>query len=70
MQLLLQVGNPVQTEVKDGRGQRGVGVALAEHLAEVLDAALAASIFHFGLNRIADLKQELRAAGIPVRWPC
>jgi cyclase len=34
------------------------------------DAALAASIFHFGLRRLADLKQELQAAGIPMRWPC
>jgi cyclase len=34
------------------------------------DAALAASIFHFGLHRLANLKQELRSAGIPVRWPC
>ena len=34
------------------------------------DAALAASIFHFGLNSVAELKQELRAAGIPVRRPC
>ena len=34
------------------------------------DAALAASIFHFGLHRFGDLKQELRSAGIPVRWPC
>jgi cyclase len=34
------------------------------------DAALAASIFHFGLHRLAILKQELQSAGIPVRWPC
>jgi len=34
------------------------------------DAALAASIFHFGLRRLASLKQELLGAGIPVRWPC
>jgi len=34
------------------------------------DAVLAASIFHFGLHRLADLKQELQSAGIPVRWPC
>ena len=34
------------------------------------DAALAASIFHFGLRRLGDLKLELRDAGIPVRWPC
>jgi len=34
------------------------------------DAALAASIFHFGLRHLADLKQELQRAGIPMRWPC
>jgi cyclase len=34
------------------------------------DAALAASIFHFGTHPIADLKEQLAAAGIPVRWPC
>ncbi len=34
------------------------------------DAALAASIFHFGLRQLSDLKRELQSAGIPVRWPC
>lgn len=34
------------------------------------DAALAASIFHFGLRTVSDLKQELLSAGVPVRWPC
>jgi hypothetical protein len=34
------------------------------------DAALAASIFHFGLHTLAFLKQELQGTGIPVRWPC
>jgi imidazole glycerol-phosphate synthase subunit HisF len=34
------------------------------------DAALAASIFHFGLESIARLKRELHDSGIPVRWPC
>ena len=34
------------------------------------DAALAASIFHFGIENIAQLKQELHEASIPVRWPC
>jgi len=34
------------------------------------DAALAASIFHFGLRNLADLKHELQTAGIPMRWPC
>lgn len=34
------------------------------------DAALAASIFHFGIENIAQLKLELHQASIPVRWPC
>ncbi|MGA8271308.1 MAG: imidazole glycerol phosphate synthase subunit HisF [Candidatus Sulfotelmatobacter sp.] len=34
------------------------------------DAALAASIFHFGIENISQLKSELNDAGIPVRWPC
>ncbi len=34
------------------------------------DAALAASIFHFGIENIAELKHELHDANIPVRWPC
>lgn len=34
------------------------------------DAALAASIFHYGFSRISDLKQELAAHQIPMRWPC
>jgi len=33
-------------------------------------AALAASIFHFGLESLAALKQDLKQSGIPVRWPC
>jgi cyclase len=34
------------------------------------DAALAASIFHFGIENIAELKSQLHAASVPVRWPC
>jgi cyclase len=34
------------------------------------DAALAASIFHYGLRDVGELKQALKSAGIPVRWPC
>ncbi len=34
------------------------------------DAALAASIFHFGLQNARELKQELQTSGIPVRLPC
>lgn len=48
------------------------GGGKTEHFADVLsqgqaDAALAASIFHFGEVRIPELKAELEAAGIPVR---
>ncbi|HWP84602.1 MAG TPA: imidazole glycerol phosphate synthase subunit HisF [Terriglobia bacterium] len=48
------------------------GAGSAEHFAEVLteggaDAALAASIFHYGKVRIADLKAHLQERGIPVR---
>ncbi len=51
------------------------GAGGAAHFAEVFreghaDAALAASIFHYGFSRLVDLKQELHAQGIPVRWPC
>ncbi|MBZ5648789.1 MAG: imidazole glycerol phosphate synthase subunit HisF [Acidobacteriia bacterium] len=51
------------------------GAGGPQHFVEVFrqgraDAALAASIFHFGLNRITDLKEALRAAGVPVRLPC
>ena len=34
------------------------------------DAALAASIFHFGVHSARELKSELSAAGIPMRLPC
>jgi cyclase len=51
------------------------GAGKPEHFLEVFrqgkaDAALAASIFHFGTHAIADLKQRLLQAGIPMRWPC
>ncbi len=48
------------------------GAGNLEHMAKVLtegkaDAALAASIFHFGTYSIAQVKEFLRAKGIPVR---
>ncbi|HEV2697517.1 MAG TPA: imidazole glycerol phosphate synthase subunit HisF [Terriglobales bacterium] len=51
------------------------GAGHAQHFVEVFDealadAALAASIFHFGLRSIVELKQQLLAAGIPVRPQC
>jgi imidazole glycerol-phosphate synthase subunit HisF len=51
------------------------GAGGAAHFSEVFrhghaDAALAASIFHFGIGSIAELKRQLGAENIPVRWPC
>jgi cyclase len=51
------------------------GAGSAQHFAEVFtkgraDAALAASIFHFGITDSRALKAELQRAGIPVRLPC
>lgn len=48
------------------------GAGASSHFAEVLtdgkaDAALAASLFHDGKLRIADLKKDLQARGVPVR---
>jgi len=47
------------------------GAGTLEHLAAALhagaDAALAASIFHYGTYRVRDAKQHLAAAGIAVR---
>jgi imidazole glycerol-phosphate synthase subunit HisF len=51
------------------------GAGGAQHFVEVFtqgqaDAALAASIFHFGVNPVGELKAALSSSGIPVRWPC
>jgi cyclase len=51
------------------------GAGRAEHFCEVFregsaDAALAAGIFHFGVQEVRELKHELRQNGIPVRLPC
>lgn len=51
------------------------GAGNAQHFTEVFrggraDAALAASIFHFGIADVRALKAELQRDGIPVRLPC
>jgi cyclase len=51
------------------------GAGNVEHFVDVFqggkaDAALAASIFHFGIHDIRELKQRLAEAGIPMRFPC
>jgi cyclase len=50
------------------------GAGTLEHMVEAVaiggaSAVLAASIFHFGEFRIAEVKQALSSAGIPVRLP-
>jgi cyclase len=51
------------------------GAGSAAHFAEVFkagkaDAALAASIFHFGVTDSRALKAEVAAAGVAMRLPC
>ena len=51
------------------------GAGTADHFADVLlegkaDAALAASIFHFGIANVRELKEEIAKRGVPVRLPC
>jgi imidazole glycerol-phosphate synthase subunit HisF len=51
------------------------GAGTVAHFADVFgaghaDAALAASIFHFGVSSARSLKQELAQLGVPVRLPC
>jgi cyclase len=68
--LTLAVADSVRIPVIASGGAGG-----AQHFVEVFreghaDAALAASIFHYGFSRLVDLKQQLGAQGVPVRWPC
>ena len=51
------------------------GAKLPEHFAEIFgkgmaDAALAASIFHDGVQSIRELKEFLKSKGVEVRLPC
>ena len=51
------------------------GAGTSAHFADVFirgraDAALAASIFHFGVSDARSLKKQLQKDGIPVRLPC
>ena len=51
------------------------GAGNAAHFSDVFlrgkaDAALAASIFHFGISDARALKQEIEKSGVPMRLPC
>jgi cyclase len=69
-ELTLAVADSVRIPVIASGGAGG-----AQHFVEVFrdghaDAALAASIFHYGLSSLGDLKQQIGSQGIPMRWPC
>lgn len=68
LEMLEQVCNIVKVPViaSGGAGAIDDFLTLFRRIPGV-DAGLAASIFHFGEVRIADLKQEMRRQGIPVR---
>ncbi len=69
-ELTAAVSAAVQIPVIASGGAGNVG-----HFADVFtrgcaDAALAASIFHFGISDARTLKQELANFGLPMRLPC
>ncbi len=68
LEMLAAVCDAVSVPViaSGGAGCIGDFIKLFKTLPQV-DAGLAASIFHFGTVRIADLKREMHAAGIPAR---
>jgi cyclase len=69
-ELTAQVSKAVQIPVI---ASGGAGNAM--HFSDVFlygeaDAALAASIFHFGISDVRALKEEIARRGVPVRLPC
>ncbi len=68
LEMLAAVSDAVSVPViaSGGAGSISDFITLFKTLPKV-DAGLAASIFHFGEVKIADLKQQLKSAGIPAR---
>ena len=68
LEMLAAVCDAVSVPViaSGGAGKIDDFITLFRNLPKV-DAGLAASIFHFGEVKIADLKQQMAAAGIPAR---
>lgn len=64
------VADAVRIPVIASGGAGGAGHFVDVFRAGHADAALAASVFHYGFNQLADLKQELARHSIPMRWPC
>ncbi len=69
-ELTSAVGDAVRIPVIASGGAGGAKDFVEVFGAGHADAALAASIFHFGLSSISDLKQQLSSAGIPMRLSC
>ncbi len=71
-ELTAMVASAVQIPViaSGGAGSAGHFVEVFADAGGRADAALAASIFHFGVTDSRALKAELRQAGVSVRLPC
>lgn len=69
-ELTSTVADAVRIPVIASGGAGGAADFVQVFRAGHADAALAASIFHYGYNQLADLKQELARHSIPMRWPC
>ena len=70
----LGCGEILLTSMDTDGVQQGFGAGTLRHFADALtegeaDAALAASLFHFGQLTIGEVKDYLTAQGIPVRRP-
>jgi cyclase len=69
-ELTRAVADSVRIPVIASGGAGGTGHFVQVFREGHADAALAASIFHYGFSRLVDLKQEIASRGIAVRWPC
>jgi len=69
-ELVRLVAEAVQIPVIASGGAGSVDDFIEVFRYSCADAALAASVFHFGIQSIAGLKSKLHKANVPVRWPC
>lgn len=69
-ELTAEVSEAVQIPVIASGGAGNSGHFSDVFLRGRADAALAASIFHFGISDARALKQEIAQSGVPMRLPC
>ena len=69
-ELTAAVSEAVQIPVIASGGAGNAAHFSAVFLRGKADAALAASIFHFGISDARALKEEIARAGVPMRLPC